>query len=267
MLITVDVGGLSDDTWRNVSQRIEKELRYSGRQRADHGHAHAFGAAARARISTRRSSSRRSRPRSRRGPPRIGYGTGQSFININRNIIDPEEEGRGGRGRTTRARRTRRSRSSPSKTTEGQPIAVYYNFAMHAVVLGQLDKVSGDVPGAASNYIEEAFDNKIVAVWSTGAAGDQNPIFFQQTYDLREIRVKDYATRGEDISNAMPSGGQGLNKQDPTVKRLMDQQKQLAASMGQFLGEEVLRVMRGNRPHVDGRSDLRQPEDRHLSGT
>ena len=110
--------------------------------------------------------------------------------------------------------------------------------------LGQLDKVSGDVPGAASKYIEDRFDDKIVAVWSTGAAGDQNPIFFQQTYDLREIRVKDYATRGEDISNAMPPGGQGLNKQDPTVKRLMDQQKQMAVSMGQFLGEEVRRVMR-----------------------
>ncbi len=82
-------------------------------------------------------------------------------------------------------------------------------------------------------------------MWSTGAAGDQNPIYFQQTYDLREIRIKDYAKRGEDISNSMPPGGQGLNKQDPTVKRLMNQQKQMALSMGQFLGEEVLRVMRG----------------------
>ena len=152
------------------------------------------------------------------------------------------------------------------ETTDGQPIAVYYNFAMHAVVLGQLDKVSGDVPGAASKYIEEAFDNKIVAVWSTGAAGDQNPIFFQQTYDLREIRVKDYATRGEDISNAMPPGGQGLNKQDPTVKRLMDQQKQLAASMGQFLGEEVRRVMREiDRTSTDA-PIYAEPEDRHLPG-
>jgi hypothetical protein len=48
--------------------------------------------------------------------------------------------------------------------------------------------------------------------------GDQNPIYFQQTYDLREIRIKDYAKRGIDISNAMPPGGEGLNKQDPTVK-------------------------------------------------
>jgi neutral ceramidase len=42
----------------------------------------------------------------------------------------------------------------------------------------------------------------------------------------------------------MPPGGQGLNKKDPTVIRLMNQQKQMILSMGQFLGEEVLHVMR-----------------------
>jgi hypothetical protein len=105
--------------------------------------------------------------------------------------------------------------------------------------------VSGDAPGTASKYIEDSFDGGVVALWSSGAAGDQNPIYYQQTYDLREIRVKEYAARGIDISNAMPPGGQGLDKQDPSVIRLMNQQKQMIQSMGQFLGEEVLHVMRG----------------------
>ena len=65
---------------------------------------------------------------------------------------------------------------------------------------GQLDQISGDIPGATSGYIEDSFDDKVVAVWSTGAAGDQNPIYYQQTYDLRDIGIKDYATRGVDIS-------------------------------------------------------------------
>ena len=86
---------------------------------------------------------------------------------------------------------------------------------MHGVAAGQLDLVSGDAPGTTSKYIEDSFDDKIVALWSSGAAGDQNPIYFQQTYDLREIRIKDYAKRGVDISNSMPPGGQGLNKKDP----------------------------------------------------
>ena len=84
-----------------------------------------------------------------------------------------------------------------------------------------------------------------MAVWSSGAAGDQNPIYFQQTYDLREIRIKDYAKRGVDISNAMPPGGEGLDRNNPAVARLMNQQRQMVSSMGQFLGEEVLHVMRG----------------------
>ena len=42
----------------------------------------------------------------------------------------------------------------------------------------------------------------------------------------------------------MPPGGQGLNKKDPTVIKLMNQQKQMILSMGQFLGEEVMHVMR-----------------------
>src|SRR5213079_1936202 len=107
-----------------------------------------------------------------------------------------------------------------------------------------LDKVSADAPGEVSKYIEDSFDDKIVALWSSGAAGDQNPIYFQQTYDLREIRMKDYATRGVDISNAMPPGGQGLDRGNPAVARLMNQQRQMVSSMGQFLGEEVLYVMR-----------------------
>ena len=105
--------------------------------------------------------------------------------------------------------------------------------------------MSGDIPGAASKYIEESFDDRVVALWSSGAAGDQNPIYFQQTYSLREIRIKDYAKRGADISNAMPPGGEGLDRSNPAVARLMNQQRQMVASMGQFLAEEVMRVMRG----------------------
>jgi neutral ceramidase len=134
------------------------------------------------------------------------------------------------------------------ETLTGEPIAVYFNYACHAVVTGNTDMISGDWPGAAEKYLEDSFDDKIVALFSVGAQGDQNPLYFQQTFDLRDIRVKDYASRGQDISNAMPPGGQGLNKQDPTVKRLLDQQKQMILSMGQFMGEEVKRVMREMDP-------------------
>jgi hypothetical protein len=178
-------------------------------------------------------------------PARMAYGTGVSYINVNRNIIDAQThrwwEGPNYDGVSDKTVAVVRL-----ETPDRKPIAVYYNYAVHAVLNGQLDQISGDIPGATSRYIEDSLDDGAVAVWSTGAAGDQNPIYFQQTYDLREIRIRDFAARGTDISNAMPPGGQGLNKKDPKVLKLMNQQRQMTLSMGQMLGEEVMHVMRAN---------------------
>jgi hypothetical protein len=177
-------------------------------------------------------------------PARVGYGTGVSYINVNRQIID-RKTGRWWEGPNYDGASDKTVAVVKFESLTGEPIAVYYNYAVHAVIAGQLDQVSADIPGSSSRYIEDALDGRIVAVWSTGAAGDQNPIYFQQTYDLRDIRIKDYAKRGVDISNAMPPGGEGLNRNDPIVAKLMNQQRQMVTSMGQFLGEEVLHVMRG----------------------
>ena len=176
-------------------------------------------------------------------PARVGYGTGVSYLNVNRNIIDPKTR-RWWEGPNYDGSSDKSVAVVKFESLSGEPIAEYYNYAMHAVTVGQLDKVSADYPGTTSKYIEDSLDDKVVAVFSNGAAGDQNPIYFQQTFDLRDIRIEDYAKRGEDISNSMPLGGQGLNKSDPTVIKLMNQQKQMIQSMGQFLGEEVLHVMR-----------------------
>jgi neutral ceramidase len=87
-----------------------------------------------------------------------------------------------------------------------------------------------------------------VALFTNGAAGDQNPVYFQQTYDLRAIRITDFAKRGTDISNTMLPGGQGMDRNNPKVVRLMNEQKEMSNSMGQMLGEEVLRAMREAKP-------------------
>lgn len=242
-LVTVDIGMMSDQIWTNLSKRVEKELGIPAKNvmlTATHTHSvpWVMGEGFEDKVFT---SVRLAKEKIQ--PARMAFGTGFSYINVNRNIID----------RKTRQWCEGPNYDGPSdktvavvkfETLNGAPIAVYYNYAMHAVTVGQLDMVSGDAPGATSRYVEDSFDDKIVALWSTGACGDQNPVYFQQTYDLREIRIKDYAKRGEDISNAMPPGGQGLNKKDPVVMKLMNQQKQMILSMGQFLGEEVLHVMR-----------------------
>ena len=242
-LITVDTGIIFDTVWNNLTQRIEKELGIPTQNvllTATHTHSGVMWAQTDFEEKIFQSVKK---AKENLQSARIGYGTGVSYLNVNRNIIDPETR-RWWEGPNYDGPSDKTVAAVKFESVNGEPIAVYYNYAMHAVTVGQLDRISGDAPGASSRYIEDSFDDKIVAVWSTGACGDQNPIYFQQTYDLREIRIKDYAKRGIDISNAMPPGGEGLNKQDPKIMKLMNQQKQMILSMGQFLGEEVMHVMR-----------------------
>jgi hypothetical protein len=253
-LVSADTGMLGEQVWAGVSQRIEKELGIPAQNlimNPSHTHS-AFAGTAEQIFNAVKAA------REKLQPARIGYGTGVSYININRNIID-RKTNKWWEGPNYDGPSDKTVAVIKFETINGEPIAVYYNYACHAVVTGNTDLLSGDYPGATSRYIEDSFDDKIVALFSAGAQGDQNPIYFQQTFDLRDIRIKDYAKRGQDISNAMPPGGQGLNKQDPAVKKLLDQQKQMILSMGQFLGEEVKRVMREmNRMSAGGRIAVAQ---------
>jgi hypothetical protein len=183
-------------------------------------------------------------------PARMGYGTGVSYINVNRNMIDPKTHG-WWEGPNYDGPSDKTVAVLKFETLNGDPIAVYYNYACHAVTVGTLDLISGDFPGTTSKYVEESLGGDAVALYSSGAAGDQNPIFFQQTYDLRDIRIKDYAKKGQDISNAMPPGGTGLDRNDPKTALLMNQQKQMILTYGQMLGEEVLHVARFGIPHME----------------
>ena len=243
-LITIDAGAVPDTLWQAVTRQIEQELKIPAASvllTATHTHS-AGGQRGPDAVQKIVESVRLAQQRLR--PARMGYGTGVSYINVNRQIVDPKTS-RWWEGPNYEGPSDKTVAVITFDSIDGAPIAVYYNYAVHAVITGQLDQVSGDIPGAASRYIEDSLDGSVVALWSSGAAGDQNPIYYQQTYDLRDIRTKDYATRGIDISNAMPPGGEGLDRSNPTVARLMNQQRQMVLSMGQFLGEEVLHVMRG----------------------
>ena len=242
-LITIDAGAVPDALWQSVTRQLETELEISPvNVFLTATHTHSAGGQRGPEYARKIVESVRL-ARQKLTPARVGFGAGVSYINVNRHIID----------RTTNRWWEGANYEGPSDKTvavltfedlTGEPIAVYYNYAVHAVIAGQLDQISGDIPGAASRYIEDSLGDRVVALWSSGAAGDQNPIYFQQTYDLRQIRIRDYASRGIDITNSMPPGGEGLNRRDPAVARLMNQQRQMLLSMGQFLGEEVLRVMR-----------------------
>ncbi len=259
-LVSVDAGAVPPEIVRNIAQRAEKELGIPATNvRISATHTHSVPFIGRPPFGPNRDQAPDTKPyedkvfsavqmaKQALQPARVSFGTGVSYLNVQRDQIDPVTH-RWWEGANYAGLSDKTVAVIKFESVKGDPIAVYYNYAMHAVITGNLDLVSGDFPGAASRYIERALDNKAVALFSSGAAGDQNPVYFQQTYDLRAIRIKDFAKRGVDISNSMPPGGQGLDRNDPEVARLMTEQKEMSNSMGQLLGEEVLRAMREAKP-------------------
>ncbi len=175
-------------------------------------------------------------------PAKVGYGDGVCHLNVKRDLFDPER-GTWWEGPDYDGKSDKTVAVIYFEGLDGKPIATYFNYAMHAVITGNTDKVSADFPGEAETYIESRYGDDFVAAFASGAAGDQNPIYFQQTFDLRDIRIADYAARGEDISNRMPPGGQGLDRTKPEVQRLLGEQERMIRSYGQILGEEVKYVI------------------------
>jgi hypothetical protein len=255
-MVALDAGAIPTDLYRKVSARAAEELKIPPHQlllSASHTHSVPF----RLGDSVEETILRSLRESvARLQPAKVAWGTGLSHINVNRDRVDPKTsrwwEGPNYDGVSDKTVAVVRI-----ATPAGQPIAVYYNYAVHAVITGTLDLISGDIPGAASRYVEESLGGDAVALWTSGAAGDQNPIYFNQTYELRDLRIADYAKRGEDISNAMPPGGQGMDRNNPRVKLLMDQQQRMNETLGQMLGEEVLHVLRERLEQATGDTTLR----------
>ena len=130
-------------------------------------------------------------------PARFGIGTGTAYVNVNRREFTP------GRGVWLGY-----NEDGPSDKTvtvlrfddlSGKPIALWINYPVHAVVMGPENlQVTGDLAGATSRFVEQHYagndrprgdggprlrllpeekpDHEIVAVWTSGAAGDQNPV-------------------------------------------------------------------------------------------
>jgi hypothetical protein len=108
-------------------------------------------------------------------PARFGIGTGTAYVNINRRELTPDHGWWLGY-----------NPDGPSDKTvavlkfedlSGKPIAFFVNYAVHGTIMGSHNyQITGDLPGATSRYVEQHFRDQAVAVWTSGAAGDQNPV-------------------------------------------------------------------------------------------
>jgi hypothetical protein len=116
---------------------------------------------------------------------RVGYGTGKVSVNANRRARTAD----GGwmLGNNPEGVSDKTVAVIRFDTLSGQPIAIYANYAVHATVLGPANlQVSSDLPGAASRAVEKHYGDTVVAAWTSGTAGDQDPIYRTGT-DFRNV--------------------------------------------------------------------------------
>ncbi|OUP83990.1 hypothetical protein B5F07_09055 [Lachnoclostridium sp. An169] len=127
------------------------------------------------------------RAQSRMVPARYGYGTGQSYINVNRDAVFGSESRIGSNFERPSDRTIRMVRI---ESLSGRLIALIVNYACHAVVMngclrGLGTGLTGDLPGRTCSRLEAELDGGVV-LWCSGAAGDQNPRIMTQYGGTRE---------------------------------------------------------------------------------
>ena len=142
-------------------------------------------------------------------PAQIGIGTGKANVNVNRREYSPETGwwlGYNPEGPSDKTVTVVRF-----EALSGKPIALLINYAVHAVVMGgENDQISGDLAGATSRYVESYYRGKpddaprsdagaaiqlrpektsegVVALWTSSAAGDQNPISLSRGSDFTMV--------------------------------------------------------------------------------
>jgi neutral ceramidase len=183
-------------------------------------------------------------------PAEMGFGEGNLYLNVNRDAVDPK----------TRLWAQEANVDGPSdktlavlefrKPNGGAPIAIYMNYAMHAVTMFLREEISGDFPETASRYIENVYNDKAVAMFTSGAAGDQNPLYMRAILAMNEPRIHaemdpakpDDPGEYNDALMRLFLGGieRPILPLDPNVAA---QSWKVVEAQGTIMAEETLRVM------------------------
>jgi hypothetical protein len=103
---------------------------------------------------------------------------------------------------------------------------------------------SADFAGATSRYVEQAFGDKMIAVFAQGASGDQNPLYLRAGTNVMASRsgvtITGNVLTREKVEAPLRDGKVEARAADPKVR---DQLERVMESEGVLLGEEVIRVM------------------------
>jgi neutral ceramidase len=118
-------------------------------------------------------------------PGRMGFGTGQCNVNVNRDMLTSQgywkcSNFEGPSDKTVSAIRFEK--------LDGKPIALFINYPVLSNIMSDSvtqdgrKLVSSDLGGATARYVERLYSDEIIALWNTGAAGDQAPLFKSNRY-------------------------------------------------------------------------------------
>lgn len=126
-------------------------------------------------------------------PAKMGYAYEKSYINVNRNQNYEYTNENGelrmecGIGVNPEAPIDRTLFVMKFEDMNSQPIAFFMNYPVHNCVMignrccgGKLG-ISGDISGSVCRFLEEKFSGS-TAIWSSGAAGDVNPLMLNETF-------------------------------------------------------------------------------------
>lgn len=184
-------------------------------------------------------------------PASMGYGEGAAYLNVNRNVIDPE---------TRRWTQDTNLEGYSDKTVAvlafydqgGVPIAAYMNYAMHPVTSYLTGVITADFPGAASRHVEQAFGDDMIMIFSKGLEGDQNPLHLRTGTNvmasLSGVEVTGFELVREQVETPFRDRRREGAERDVTVDRNF---KEWVQAQGMVLGEEAIRVM----SHMDRLQD------------
>ena len=176
-------------------------------------------------------------------PALVGFGSGLSYLNVNRDVVSDE----------THLWTQAANLAGPSDKTvsvvqfskpSGGPIAAYVTYAMHPINGWIVGITSADVPGAMCRYVEQQFDDTMVAVFAQGPSGDQNPLYLRPSTNalasLAGVPITGFEMAREAIEAPLREGKVPRRALDPKVAETLER---FIESEGQILGEEVIRVM------------------------
>ncbi len=128
-------------------------------------------------------------------PARMGVGRGHANVNINRTARTYNGQWRIGLNPDGPSDKT--VHVVKFEDLNGELIALLANYSVHGTVGGGGNlAITADLPGATSRFAERHYGDEVVVAWTSGAAGDQNPLYQGQD-DLDDSRIRPLTVLGQ----------------------------------------------------------------------